>query len=164
MLLVVQLFQTRNHPFGFIKFVIGKIPHDLLAHALISPQVFRFATCIVRNNCVRGIQNGLRASVILRKHHSGYFRESIFKFQDVAEVRATEAIHALVGVAHDTHIVMQCTKHDHDGVLRHVGVLIFVNENVLKALLIHTQHVGVLTEQAHHIGEQIIEVHCPSTL
>ena len=164
MLLVVQLFQTRNHPFGFIKFVICKIANDLLALALIGPQVFGFATRIIRDDCVRGIQNGLRTSVILRKHHSGYFGESIFKFQDVAEVGAAEAIHALIGVAHDTHVVMQCAEHDHNGVLRHIGVLILVNKNVLKTLLIHMQNVGVLTEQTHHIGEQVVEVHRSRTL
>ena len=164
MLLVVQFFQTRNHPFGFIKFVIGEIANDLLALPLIGPQVFWFATCIVRDNCIRCIQNGLRASIILCKHHSGHFRECIFEFQDVAEVGATEAIHTLVGVAHNTHVVMQCAKHDHNGVLRHVCVLVFVNENVLKTLLIHPQNIGVLTEQAHHIGEQVVEVHCSGAL
>ena len=164
MFIVMQLFQSGNHPFGFVKFIIGEIANNLFALALIGPQVFGFATGVVRDDCIRSIQNGLRASIILRKHHSGYFGESIFKFQDVAEVCTAEAIHALVGVAYNAHIVMQCAEHDHNGILRHVRVLILVNKNVLETLLIHTQHVGVLTEQTHHIGEQIIEVHCSGAL
>ena len=164
MFIVVQLFQSGNYPFGFIEFIIGEIANNLFALALIGPQVFGFAPSIIRDDCIGGVQNGLRASIILCEHHSGYFGKRIFKFQDVAEVCAAKAIHTLVGVAHNTHIVMQCTKHDHNGVLRHVGVLVLVNKNVLKALLIHTQHIGMLTEQAHHVGEQIVKVHCPSAL
>ena len=146
MFLIVQLFQTRNHPFGFIKFIVSEIANDLFAFPLIGPQIFWFTPRIVGDDCVSGIQNGLRASVILCKHHCGYFRECIFKFQNIAEVCTTEAIHTLIGVTHHTDVVMQCAEHDHNGVLCHVRVLILVNKNVLKTLLIHPQNVRVLTE------------------
>ena len=47
----------------------------------------------------------------------------------------------------------------HDLVLGPVGVLVLVDEDVLEALLVVLEHVGMLVEQPHGDREQVVEVH-----
>ena len=44
-------------------------------------------------------------------------------------------------------------------VLRRVGVLVLVDQDVLEALLVVREHVGVLAEQRDGVHEQVVEVH-----
>jgi len=37
--------------------------------------------------------------------------------------------------------------------------LVFVNEHVLKTVLIHRKHIGVLAKKLHNAHQQIVEVH-----
>ena len=54
---------------------------------------------------------------------------------------------------------MACGEHEDDLVLGHVGVLVLVDEDVLEAVLERREHIGVLAEQAHHVHQQVVEVH-----
>jgi len=44
-------------------------------------------------------------------------------------------------------------------VLRHVGVLVLVDQHVLESLLIVGKHIGVLAEQLHGLHQQVVEIH-----
>ena len=146
MLRVVHLFEPIDDPIGLTKLVISKVTNDFFTLTQVGPQIFGLAINIVRDDGVCGIQNGLRAAIVLRQHHCCYFGKRIFKLHDVAKVGSAKAIHTLVGVAHHTHVVVQRTQQQHDLVLRHVGVLIFINQNMLKTLLVCAQYVGVLAK------------------
>ena len=164
MLRVVHFFESINNPVGLTKFVIGKIANNFFALAQVGPQIFWFPINVVGDNSICSIQNRLCAAIVLCQHHCCYFRKRIFKLHDVAKVSTAEAIHALVCVTDNTHVVVQCAQQQHNLVLRHVGVLILVNQNVLKTLLVRAQHVGVLAKQSHRIGQQIVKVHCTGAL
>ena len=59
---------------------------------------------------------------------------------------------------------MTAGEHEDDLVLRLVGVLVLVDEDVLEALPVVLEHVGVIAEQAHGVDEQVVEVHRPCLL
>ncbi len=65
----------------------------------------------------------------------------------------------LVGVADDADVAVAVGEEEHDLVLGLVGVLVLVDEDVLEALAVVLEHVGVLAEQLHGVGEQVVEVH-----
>ena len=66
---------------------------------------------------------------------------------------------ALVRVTNDGHVVVTTGEHEDDLVLCLVGVLVLVDEDVLEALPVVLEHVGVVSEQAHGVDEQVVEVH-----
>ena len=68
---------------------------------------------------------------------------------------------ALVGVADDGDVVVAAGEEQDDLVLRLVGVLVLVDEDVLEALAVVLEHVGVVAEQADGVDEQVVEVHRP---
>ncbi|CAB4989526.1 unannotated protein [freshwater metagenome] len=133
---VVLLLQLRDNPTPLVVFVVGVVPNNLFALTQIRPQLFRFSLDIVGDDRIGRIQNGLGAAVVLCQNHRCHFGKRGFKLQNVAEVGATKSVHTLVGVTHNTHIVVKRAKHQHDGVLRHVRVLVFVDQNMFKAFLI----------------------------
>ena len=87
--------------------------------------------------------------------------ERVLELQDVAEVGAAEAVHRLVGVADDGDVAVAAGEEQHDLVLRLVRVLVLVDEDVLEALAVVLEHVGVVAEQAHGVDQQVVEVHRP---
>ena len=148
---VVHFFEPINNPVGLAKFVIGKITNYFFAFTQVGPQIFRLAINVVGDDRICGIQNRLCTSIILCQHHCRHFRKCIFKLHDVAKVGTAKAIHALVGITNHTHVVVQCTQQQHNLVLRHVGVLILINQNMFETLLVSAQYVGVLAKQSNRI-------------
>jgi len=57
--------------------------------------------------------------------------------------------------------VVGVAQHQHDFVLGHVRVLIFVDQDVLEPLLVLRQHVLVFAKQLHGVHKQVVEIHRP---
>ena len=58
-------------------------------------------------------------------------------------------------------VVVAAGEEQDDLVLGLVGVLVLVDEDVLEALAVVLEHVGVVAQQAHRVDEQVVEVHRP---
>ena len=80
---------------------------------------------------------------------------------DVADVGAPEAIDGLVGVSHHADVRPLAAKLQDDAVLRRIGVLILVHQNVLKLVLMPLQHIGMLAKQLVRLHQQIVKIHRP---
>ena len=145
-LVVVNIGGSARHPHRLIAFVVGVITGDGLTPAKLAPQGLELARRVVGDDRVRGIENDLCAAIVLVEHDGGHIFEGFFELQDVAQIGATKAVHRLVLIAHNSDVL--------------IGVLILVDEDVQKALLVLIQHFGMLTKEQHHIGEQIVEIHC----
>jgi hypothetical protein len=78
--------------------------------------------------------------------------------EDMADFGSAPAIDRLVVVANDAKISMALSEGPHDPVLAAVGVLVFVDKNLVKAAGFDSQYIGMLAEQAAHQEQQIIEV------
>ena len=131
------------------------------AAAGVGPQVLRLARRVVGDHRVGGVEDGLGAAVVLVEHHGGDVGERLLELQDVAVVGAAEAVHRLVGVADDGDVVVAAGEEEDDLVLRLVRVLVLVDEDVLEALAVVLEDVGVVAEQAHGVDQQVVEVHRP---
>ncbi|CAM3267397.1 hypothetical protein SPAN111604_13990 [Sphingomonas antarctica] len=85
-------------------------------------------------------------------------REILFELEDVFDLRAAPGIDRLVVVADAAQILAALREQAQPEILDGVGVLIFVDHYVAKALLIHLQHVAMFLQDHQHVEEQIAEV------
>ena len=82
----------------------------------------------------------------------------MLKVQDIAHIRAAPPVNRLIRVADHAQIFILGGKQIRQHVLRNVGVLILVNRNVAKPLLILIQHGGIFAEKFHGRKNQVVEV------
>ena len=82
----------------------------------------------------------------------------LFEFENVANVGAAPGVDALVLVAHRAHILVLAGQQLHQLVLRAVGVLVLVDQQIAIAALVALAHFARNLEQAHGLQQQIVEV------
>ena len=72
--------------------------------------------------------------------------EGLLKFEDVSDVCSSKRVHGLVAVANNEHVSVFIREFQHDVVLCRIGVLVFVYEHVLEALLIVVEDLRMAVE------------------
>ena len=98
-------------------------------------------------------------SVVLVEDNDAGVGECFFEFEDVSDVRASERVDRLVAVTDDEDVAVFVGKFEHHVVLCGVGVLVFVDKDVLEALPVVVKNVGVVVEKFDCDSEEVIEVH-----
>ena len=142
--------------------VLGPEAHDPVAAADVGPQVLGLAVDVVGDHGVGGVEDRLRAAVVLvEDDRRDALREGVLELHDVAQVGAAEAVDRLVAVADHGDVAVAAGEQQHELVLGDVGVLVLVDEDVLEALAVGLEDVGMLAEQRHRVDEQVVEVHRP---
>ena len=107
---------------------------------------------------MRDVENRLRGAVVLLEHDLRRIREVVFEGEDVAHVCAPEAVHGLVVVAHNRHVAMLCAEDLDELVLRLVGVLVLVDEQVKESILVVLTNRVRLAKQRHGAEQQVVEI------
>ena len=82
----------------------------------------------------------------------------MLEFQDVADAGAAPSINRLVRVAGGADVLVFQRQAAGDHVLRVVGVLVFVDQNVSKAVFEVCAEVGMVAEQEGRLEQQVIEI------
>ena len=82
----------------------------------------------------------------------------LFKAEDVGDVRAPEAVDALIIVAHHTDVLPRAGEQRGQPVLQGVGVLILVDEDVAEFAAVVVPHLRHGLQQADGVPQQVIEV------
>ncbi len=101
----------------------------------------------------------MRGPVVLVQHDHSCVREHFLELEDVADVRAAEAVDRLVGVADYAHVLVLLAEQHHEFVLRLVRVLVLVDHDVRKAGLPFLQSLLVDLHEVHGDHQQVVEVH-----
>ena len=162
---------------GLVALVVGDVPDDPLAVAGVRPQPLGLAALVVADHRVGGVQDGLGRAVVLLEQDRGGVREVLLEVQDVADVGAPERVDRLVRVTHDhelgrldplggqpvagggqrlVHLVG--AELVDQRVLRVVGVLVLVDEDVTEPATVGLPHLGEGLEQVHGHHDQVVEV------
>ena len=84
--------------------------------------------------------------------------EILFEAEDVGDLGAAPGIDRLVVVADAAEVAARLGEELEPFVLRLVGVLIFVDEDVAEAVAVALQHVRVGAEDHQHVEQQVAEV------
>ena len=132
---------------------------DLFALGFGSPKLFAQTVRIARDHAGRGGQNMRGRAVILLKPHHMRSGKILFKPQDIAHFGAAPAVDRLIVIAHAADVFMRPRQKPQPQILRHIGVLVFVHEDIFEPTLILPQHVVVGLKNCHHMQEQIAKIH-----
>ena len=155
----MQAVHLLGHPVGLVPLVLGLVVRDPLAAQALGSQHLGLAHHVVGDDGVGRVQDRLRGAVVLLQQHDRGIREGLLELEDVADVRPSEAVDALVGVSHHEDVAVILAQQQDQLVLGAVDVLVLVHEDVGEAALVLGQHVRVALEQVDRDHEQIVEVH-----
>jgi hypothetical protein len=81
---------------------------DRLAAAALGPEPLGGTILIDPDHGVGGVEDGLAGAVVLLQGHHVRVGEVLLELQDVADVRAPEAVHTLVVVSDNCQVAMGC--------------------------------------------------------
>ena len=144
---------------SLIMLVAGHMQHQRIAGRIFRPHRFRLAAGIVVDQGIGRIEDHLGRAVILLQFDYRSFRVIFFKIKDVADIGAAPAVNALVRIADHAEVAVLCRQHPGQCVLRVVGVLIFIDQDIAKPLLVFFPHRRELFQQTHRHIHQIIKIH-----
>ena len=143
----LQLLHIFNHITCFISFIVRLIVNNFRTVAVSSPQIFRLASAVVIDNGIGGIQNNLRAAIVLLQFHQLGIGIILFKIKDILDIGTAPAVNALVGIAYYADVSVACSQQFRQQVLRMVGVLIFVNHQIIKLALVFFSYRRIFLQQ-----------------
>ena len=132
-----------------------------LAAAEVGAQRLLVPLRVVADHPVRGVENRLGGAVVGLQPHHRRLGVVFLEVQDLGDVGAAPGIDRLVVVPHHAHVAVLFADPPHDLVLRPVGVLVLVDEQVLVLLLQPAAHPGVVAQEAHGEEEEVVEVQFP---
>ena len=141
-------------------FVVAALPHaDAVAVGLVAPQFLRMLVRIVGDQGVGRAQHAVAAAVILFQLDDLQRRVVAGHLQQVVRVGAAPRVDALVVVAHAGEIAVRACQHLQQAVLRIVGVLAFVHQQVANAFAPRSGDSGIVFQYLHRQADQVIKVH-----
>ena len=105
-----------------------------------------------------GAQNMRRRAIVALQPDDLGAGEILLEAQDVVHLGAAPAIDRLIVVAHAADIPWPWASSLQPEILRHIGVLIFVDQHVFEAVLIVFQNIGMVLEDAQDFEQQIAEI------
>src|SRR5205085_7943002 len=142
--------------------LLGPVPdadhRDLLAFALLGPQSLAEPPAIMSDEAASRGEDVRRGAVILLKPDDLGAREILLEAQDVRHLGAAPGIDRLVVVADAADVLPLLGEQPQPEILALVGVLIFVDEYVLEAVLIELQHLAVGPQDHQHVEQQVAEI------
>ena len=100
----------------------------------------------------------MRGAVVALQLDNAGGSEVARKTQENGDVRATPGIDGLVFITHNTNVLIRAREEPHELILHAIGVLIFIDVEVLQACLPFFASGGRFTQQTRGPQEQIIEV------
>ena len=100
----------------------------------------------------------MRRAIVLFQADDLRFGKIFFELENVSNIRPAPGVDGLVFIADGAHVVPGTSQRPHEFILRAVGVLIFINQNVLKSLVVILANVRGRFQQAHSFKQQVVEV------
>ena len=148
------------------------VPHtqnaDPFASIAFGEQGLAEALLVMRDKMRRGGQNMAgRPVVAFQTNHQGA-RKILLEAQDIIHFGAAPAINRLVVITHTANIgaarlAVGCHEAQPE-ILRDVGILVLVDQDVPEAALVLRQHVGMVLKHAQHFEQKIAEIGCVQLL
>ena len=155
---LAQALDLIGDELGLLDLVVSLGRDHLLAPGALGPQALGGALGIAADDAVGGVQDGLAGAVVLLEVHDMGVGVVLAELEDVADVGSAEAIDGLVVVAHDRDVAVLRRQQVDEDVLRAVGVLVLVDEDVAEAIPPLGEGLGVGAEELGELHQQVVEV------
>ena len=151
--------QVGDHRIGLLAVGVGLQDADLLALVALREAVLLHALRVADDHRIGRVDDRTRRAVVLLQLEDHRLGVVLAEREDVLDLRAAERVDRLRVVAHDADLAVVLREAADDDVLRVVGVLILVDEDVAELLLIAGQHLGRVAQQDVGLQQQVVEVH-----
>ncbi len=146
-----------DHP-CFLQVGIGADQPDGVPIAGGGPELLALALGVVVDHAPRRAENGAGGAVVLLQLDQLRAGEVALEVEDVAHLGTAPAVDRLVFVTHGADIAPGPGQQAHHFVLRAVGVLVLVHQQVAETLLVEFGQPRFLVEQPHGEQQQVVEV------
>jgi hypothetical protein len=113
---------------------------------------------VAADHRVRRREDSLRRTVVLLQLDDGRTREVTLELQDVPHVRTAERVDGLVVISHDTQVAARTRQHPRHLELHGVGILVFIDHEVMPPLPQRLPHLLLGAQQLHGEQQQVVEV------
>ena len=143
---------------GFFRAVPDADHLHLVALGLLGPQRLAEAAAVVVDQGGGGGENMRGGAVILLELDHRGVRKILLEAQDIGDFRAAPRIDRLVVVADAADILVALREQPQPEILRAVGVLIFVDQDIFEPLLVALQDLAVGFQQVEDMEQQVAEV------
>ena len=143
---------------GFVFAVGGLVEADQRAALARGEERLALALGVVGDHGGRAFEDDLRGAVVLFQADGADVGEVLLELENVADVGAAPTVDGLVLVADDADVARGTGEQLHQLVLRAVGVLVLVDEEVFVTAVVTLAHLGDGLEQAHGLQQQVVEV------
>ena len=153
-----QALDLAGDPLGLLVLVVGLEALDLQPARDLGPELLVLARGVARHDRVGGVEDELGRAVVALELDDRGLGPVALEVEDVAQVGAAPRVDRLVVVADDREVAALARERLDPQVLRPVRVLVFVDVEVVPAILVAGEDVGRLLEQAHGLEQQVVEV------
>ena len=132
-----------------------------LALPVVGPEPLVLPGGVVGDDGGGDVEDALGRPVVLLEGDDAAVRVVLLEVEDVPEVGAAPAVHRLVGIADHAEVAPLVGQELDDAVLRAVGVLVLVDEDVGPERAVPGERLRRRLEEVHDAQEQVVEVHGP---
>ena len=145
-----------------LRFVVGVAAGgdaNLLARAVFRPQFLLEQLVVVPDQAVGGVEDARRGAVVLFELDDAQCRVIDLQLAQVLDVRAAPRVDGLVVVAHRRERAALADQRTQQAVLRAVGVLVFVDQQIAQTSPPALARFFVALEELHRQADEVIEIH-----
>ena len=155
---VVAGHDVSHHKVGLVALVEAGLDGHRVPGAVLGPQSLALAPLIVADHRVGRVQDVLGRPVILLQTDGPCVLIALLKAEDIGDIRAPEAVNALVVIAHHADVAVRARQQTRQEELQVVGVLVLINEYVAELILIVRAHLFVALQQGHRMQDDVVKV------
>ena len=153
-------FHGGGNIFGFLTFRVALEDHDWIPGGGLGEEPLRPALGVGRNHRIRRAQDVSGRTVVLLQLDDAGPGMVALEVEDVADIGPPPAVDGLILVAHHRDAACAAREETHQAVLHAVGVLEFVDQNVIEPLGQRGRHRAVGAAQTQGPEQETTEVHC----
>ena len=143
---------------GLVLLIFGGVHLHLVTLAVVRPQGLTFALGVVLDDAVGGIQDIGGGAIVLFQANGLCAGIELFKVEDILNGSPTEAVDALVVIAHHADVALRTGEQADQAELCHAGILIFVHQQVAVFVLVELPHIRMFGQQLHGLVDEVVEI------
>ncbi len=150
--------EPRGRPPRLVLLVARDDPVNGTALAEIRPELLLTAFDVVADDRVRRIEDGHGGPVILVEGDNRRFGEISLEFEQVAHIGAAPAVDRLIVVADYEQVAVLLHQEPEQLILHAVRVLVFVDHDVVEALLVRGENTRMFAPQLQRHQQEVVEI------
>ncbi len=136
-----------GHKTAFLAIGDAAVDFDAVARIIGRPDDFIELDFVFIDDGIGRLHDILGRPVILFESVHFYILIILLEVEDVVDVGAAKSINTLRIVAHDTDVLETVRQRPYNQILRMVGVLVLIHQNVTKTVLVFGQDIRETVEQ-----------------